>query len=191
MTGSRNMASRRRADGPRRWGQRALGLAGNLGLAIAIAISAAAVLLSPGAEAGGAPPPEAVRRAASGGPAGGGSSSARDGPLMPPELEQLAPSRSSAGSLFAPGRWLPCLPGARRAEPRGAKPSAAPIDLNSASAADLEALPGIGPAKAQQIIAWRERHGRFRRVVDLRRLRGFGRKTVLRLKPHVVVNRAR
>jgi competence protein ComEA len=110
---------------------------------------------------------------------------------MPPELEQLAPARSSSGSLFTPGRWLPCLSRTPRAEPRGATPSAAPIDLNSASAADLETLPGIGPAKAQQIIAWRERHGRFRRVVDLRRLRGFGRKTVLRLKPHLVVNRAR
>jgi len=61
------------------------------------------------------------------------------------------------------------------------------VDLNSAGQAELEALPGIGPAKARRILAWRERHGRFRRVADLRRVRGFGRKTVKRLAPLLTV----
>jgi competence protein ComEA len=64
-----------------------------------------------------------------------------------------------------------------------------PIALNSAGRAELEELPGIGPAKAQRILDWRARHGRFRRIVDLRRVDGFGRKTVLRLAPYLILDR--
>lgn len=61
------------------------------------------------------------------------------------------------------------------------------IDLNHASLADLERLPGIGPAKASRIIEWRTRRGPFRRIRDLRRIKGFGRKTVERLAPFLVI----
>lgn len=48
------------------------------------------------------------------------------------------------------------------------------LDLNSATAADLEALPGIGTVKAQAIIAYRQQHGPFQRVEDLLAVPGFG-----------------
>jgi competence protein ComEA len=64
-----------------------------------------------------------------------------------------------------------------------------PVALNSAGRAELEELPGIGPAKAQRILDWRMRHGRFRRIVDLRRVNGFGRKTVLRLAPFLILDK--
>lgn len=56
----------------------------------------------------------------------------------------------------------------------GASASAGPIDLNSASVAELDTLPGVGPATAQAIIDYRTQHGRFRSVDDLLDVRGIG-----------------
>ena len=61
------------------------------------------------------------------------------------------------------------------------------LNLNSATQRELELLPGIGSAKAKRILRWRRHRGRFRRVIDLRRVRGFGRKSVARLYPYLTV----
>lgn len=61
------------------------------------------------------------------------------------------------------------------------------LNLNVASAAELVKLPGIGPKKAELIIAWRAQHGKFDRVVDLRRVKGFGAKSVKKLMPYLSV----
>jgi competence protein ComEA len=55
----------------------------------------------------------------------------------------------------------------------GAEPTG-PVDLNSASQAALEELPGIGPALAQAIMRYREEHGGFRSVAELQEVRGIG-----------------
>ncbi|MEL6189803.1 MAG: helix-hairpin-helix domain-containing protein, partial [Myxococcota bacterium] len=68
--------------------------------------------------------------------------------------------------------------------------STVPLDLNRATPAELEALPGIGPSRAQAIVAQRERRP-FRRVAELVRIRGIGRKTLRRLRKHLVVRRHR
>lgn len=49
-----------------------------------------------------------------------------------------------------------------------------PVNLNTATAAQLDALPGVGPATAAAIVHEREAHGPFRSVDDLRRVRGIG-----------------
>ena len=59
------------------------------------------------------------------------------------------------------------------------------IDLNAATAAELEALPGIGAALAARIVAEREARGGFRSVDDLERVPGVGEKLVGRLRPLV------
>ena len=64
---------------------------------------------------------------------------------------------------------------------------AGPVDLNSASESDLEALPGIGPSLAQAIIATRTRLGGFRSVDDLREVRGIGDRRFADLRPLVTV----
>ena len=60
------------------------------------------------------------------------------------------------------------------------------IDLNAASQAELETLPGVGPARAQAIIAERETRP-FRAPGDLRRVPGIGEATFQRLAPLVAV----
>jgi competence protein ComEA len=58
---------------------------------------------------------------------------------------------------------------------------AGPVNVNTADAATLaRELHGIGPAKAQAIVAHRDKHGPFRSADDLARVRGIGRKTVER-----------
>lgn len=63
----------------------------------------------------------------------------------------------------------------------------AAVDLNRATQAELESLPGIGPAKAEAILAYRKRYGPFRRIEDLQRVPGFGPATVNRLRPDLRV----
>jgi competence protein ComEA len=61
------------------------------------------------------------------------------------------------------------------------------VDLNSANQAALEELPGVGPATAQAILAWREENGGFSSVDELLEVSGIGEKTLERLRPHVRV----
>ena len=59
------------------------------------------------------------------------------------------------------------------------------VDLNTASATELETIPGIGPAMAQRILDWRREHGPFVRVEDLLNVRGIGTKTLDKLRPYI------
>jgi comEA protein len=67
--------------------------------------------------------------------------------------------------------------------PTGRKATTGKLNLNTATPEQLELLPGVGPAKAERIIAFRQKHGAFKRVADLRRVKGFGRKTLKKLEP--------
>ncbi len=62
-----------------------------------------------------------------------------------------------------------------------------PLDLNRATAAELEKLPGIGPALAARIVAWRETHGPFKSLEDLLAIPGIGPKTLEGLRDKVTV----
>lgn len=62
-----------------------------------------------------------------------------------------------------------------------------PIDLNRATAEQLEAIPGIGPTLAQRIIEYRQTHGRFHSVEELLEVRGIGPKRLEQLRAYVVV----
>lgn len=62
------------------------------------------------------------------------------------------------------------------------------IKLNSASEAELERLPGIGPARARAIVALRTRLTRFTHVEQLLRVKGIGRATFRKLRPLVAID---
>ena len=68
----------------------------------------------------------------------------------------------------------------------GATPSG-PIRLNEATEAELEELPGIGPATAAAIVAHRQTNGPFRTVDELLDVRGIGPAKLEQIRPHVVV----
>jgi comEA protein len=61
------------------------------------------------------------------------------------------------------------------------------LDINTATAAELVRLPGIGPSRARDIVAYRERHGSFSRVADLDRIPGIGPAAVAKLSSLVRV----
>ena len=61
------------------------------------------------------------------------------------------------------------------------------VNLNSATAAELEELPGVGPVLAGRIIDWRTAHGRFASVDELGEVSGIGEKIFAALQPKVTV----
>lgn len=59
------------------------------------------------------------------------------------------------------------------------------IDLNTASSAELQTLPRVGPAMAARILEYRRAHGRFSTTDELMKVKGIGRKTFERIKPYL------
>jgi competence protein ComEA len=107
-----------------------------------------------------------------------------------PAAAERAPSTAEAA------RDPPAPPG-RAIDPRERKEPCPPargrvlrgkVNLNTATSEELVLLPGVGPALAKRILEWRERRGNFRRVRDLRRVRGFGPKTLAKLGPYLTVD---
>ena len=78
-----------------------------------------------------------------------------------------SPMGSSVSSATPPEQVSP-------AAPTAAAPPGAPVDLNSATPEDLDALPGVGPVTAAAIIAWREANGKFTSVDQLSEVDGIG-----------------
>ena len=70
----------------------------------------------------------------------------------------------------------------------GAGTADSPVDLNTATVAQLDALPGVGPVLAQRIVDWRTEHGRFDTVNDLSKVSGIGEAKLTDLKPLVTVS---
>ena len=80
-----------------------------------------------------------------------------------PELSETGPPRSDPGS------------------------SAEQISVNTATAPELERLPGIGPVLAQRIVEYREQHGPFQRLEDLLEVEGIGPSKLENLQEYVLV----
>lgn len=64
---------------------------------------------------------------------------------------------------------------------------AVPLNINTATAAQLEKLPGIGPRTAARIIEYRQKNGGFKKIEELMNVRGLAEKSFLRIKSQVTV----
>ena len=62
------------------------------------------------------------------------------------------------------------------------------ININTASLAELQDLPRIGPMIAQRIIDFREENGKFNRITDLLKVKGIGEKMFEQLKERITVD---
>ncbi len=89
-----------------------------------------------------------------------------------PDAVNLAAVLIDGQRIYVPriGEAVPVVP----AIVGGTEPPAGPININSATADQLDALPGVGPATAAAIVAYREQHGPFSSVESLADVRGIG-----------------
>jgi competence protein ComEA len=127
---------------------------------------------------GGARVQDAVRRA--GGPTRKADVNAINlAALLQDGVQVVVPVRLSAVAAAA------VAGGATAAAGPGAVPSA-PINLNTATAEQLDTLDGVGPATAQKILDYRSQHGGFRSIEDLGQVSGIGPKRLAALRGKVV-----
>jgi competence protein ComEA len=68
-----------------------------------------------------------------------------------------------------------------------AKAAATVVNLNTATAAQLEALPGVGARTAALIVEYRQKNGGFKKIEELMNVKGIGEKSFLKLKPLITV----
>jgi comEA protein len=74
---------------------------------------------------------------------------------------------------------------AQQAKP--AASAATTVNLNTATAAQLQGLPGIGARTAERIIEYREKNGSFKKIEELMNVKGIGEKSFLKLKDRITV----
>lgn len=68
---------------------------------------------------------------------------------------------------------------------------ATPVNINTASAQQLDTLPGVGPKLAARIVEYRQKNGAFKKVEDLMNVQGIGEKNFLKLKPLITIGSPR
>jgi competence protein ComEA len=95
--------------------------------------------------------------------------------------------RLLAATLLAVLVAAPPLLHAQNASAPAAAEKTGVLNINTATAAEFEALPGIGPKMAQRIVEYREKNGAFKKVEDLMNVKGIGEKNFMKLKNQLTV----
>lgn len=72
-------------------------------------------------------------------------------------------------------------------KPAAESRAAAPLNLNTATAVELESLPGIGAQTAARIVEYRQKNGPFKKIEEVMNVRGVGEKSFLRIKDRLTV----
>jgi competence protein ComEA len=114
---------------------------------------------------------------------------------LAPELALRAPAASAAASSVTAAAAAPAATPAPSSAPPEGSPSSGPgvtpdgkVILNLASAEELTRLPGVGPKRAEAIVALRIKLKRFRQLTDLLRVKGIGPRGLKRMLPHLVLD---
>jgi competence protein ComEA len=97
------------------------------------------------------------------------------------------PALAAPATVAAAATPAPDGEAERPAARHGGKTISGKVNINTATEDQLVLLPGVGPAKAERIVTWRTKHGAFKRVADLRHVKGFGYKTLKKLEPYLDV----
>ena len=72
-------------------------------------------------------------------------------------------------------------------QPASAATAEAVVNLNTATAAELESLPGIGKSTAQRILEYRQKSGGFKKIEELMNVKGIGEKSFLKIKNRLTI----
>jgi len=75
-----------------------------------------------------------------------------------------------------------------KSAPAAGESKAAPVNLNTATAAQLQELPGIGAATAKRIIEYREKNGGFKKIEELMNVRGISESRFVKIKDRLTVS---
>lgn len=118
-----------------------------------------------------------------------GIPSATERQVVASRTTELGERESLSAGSFNRGLQSPDINAVARTEPPKTSIHSR-LDLNRATAGELESLPGIGTVLAQRVIAFRESVGRFQKIEDLRGVKGIGAKKFERLKSFVMVSAA-
>lgn len=124
--------------------------------------------------------------AAAGGPRPGVSLSSLNQAQLLIDGEQIivgGPATAGSGSVQPPGMQAPAGAPVASGGPAGG----APVNLNTATAEQLDTLPGVGPTTAQAILTYRQQHGSFTSVDQLLSVQGIGEKTLAQIAPHATL----
>ena len=106
---------------------------------------------------------------------------------VPTTVDAPRPSPALADGPNASEAPVVSLTASTTQGPSVAAPDTRVVDLNKATAAELETLPHVGPKRAEAILAMRAKVGRFRNVEDLLKVKGIGRGTLKRMRSRLTV----
>ena len=70
------------------------------------------------------------------------------------------------------------------------KPPLTPVNINTATSAELQQVPGIGPSTAEKILLMRKSYGSFKKVDDLLAIKGLGKKRLEKMRKYLTVTKA-
>ncbi len=110
-------------------------------------------------------------------------------PCADADRVDLAAPLSDGVLVYIPrrGETVPPGPVVGGGDDSSAPGSASVVDVNTATAAQLDALPGVGPTIAAAIVAYRQQHGPFAQIDDLADVSGIGPAKLAQIRPHVHV----
>jgi len=91
------------------------------------------------------------------------------------------PNPSPASSSFNNGEGIPNVSSG------GGNTGNSLININYASATELQEVPGIGPVTSDKIIQYRKDHGLFRKLDEIKKVSGIGDKTFAKMKPYICI----